>query len=200
MIPPIHREMKNKNGLTPHELFTKEHKKLVKDGEKWTKDAINYCVVVAALITTVTFVAASTIPGGYNQDNGIPIFYEKPTFVVFLVANVMSLIFSSTSILLFLSIITSRIAELDFLESLPKKLWLGISCLFFSIATMMVTFNASFFVIYHNKLQWIPILIGVLGFLPVFIYIMLQYHIILDVLHATYDSRYLFNPLQRSLY
>ncbi|KAK1427016.1 hypothetical protein QVD17_15698 [Tagetes erecta] len=200
MTPHIYRQQKNKDGLTPHELFTKEHKKLVKDGEQWTKEAINYCVVVAALIATVTFVAASTIPGGYNQDDGIPIFNKKSAFVVFVVSDAMSLILSSTSILTFLSIITSRIAELDFRESLPKKMWLGISSLFLSIAAMMVTFSASFFILYHKEMQWIPILIGVFAFLPVLLYIQLQYHIFVDVIRATYGTRYLFKPRRRSLY
>ncbi|KAJ0558340.1 putative ankyrin repeat-containing domain superfamily [Helianthus annuus] len=34
MIPPANRERKNKYGLTPYELFTKEHKDLVDQGEK----------------------------------------------------------------------------------------------------------------------------------------------------------------------
>ncbi|KAI7742137.1 hypothetical protein M8C21_032182, partial [Ambrosia artemisiifolia] len=67
MIPPYYRELKNKDGQTPHDLFTKEHKKLIKEGEKWLKDTSSQCMVVAALIATIAFAAAFTIPGGYNQ-------------------------------------------------------------------------------------------------------------------------------------
>nr|GEW37130.1 ankyrin repeat-containing domain, PGG domain protein [Tanacetum cinerariifolium] len=38
MIPPSYRERKNKDDLTPHELFTKEHKDLVIRGEEWMKE------------------------------------------------------------------------------------------------------------------------------------------------------------------
>ncbi|KAK1427014.1 hypothetical protein QVD17_15696 [Tagetes erecta] len=158
MIPPLYREQKNKDGLTAREMFTKEHKVLVKEG-------------------------------GYNQDNGIPIFYQKPIFVVFIVADAISLILSSTSILIFLSIITSSFGERDFLETLPKKLGVGISNLFLSIAAMMVTYIASLFILYHKEIQWIPIFIGVFGSLPIFLYAIMQYHLLVDAARATYRSR-----------
>ncbi|PWA71723.1 ankyrin repeat-containing domain, PGG domain protein [Artemisia annua] len=69
MIPPSYKQRKNDDDLTPHELFTKEHKELVTQGEKWMKGTANQCMVVAALIATIVFAAAFTVPGGYNQDN-----------------------------------------------------------------------------------------------------------------------------------
>ncbi|XP_076882061.1 uncharacterized protein LOC143530400 [Bidens hawaiensis] len=77
MIPPDYRERKNKDGLTPHELFRKEHKELVTEGEKWMKGTANRCMVVAALIATIVFAAAFTVPGGYSQSNGFPFFPFK---------------------------------------------------------------------------------------------------------------------------
>ncbi|GKD56661.1 ankyrin repeat-containing domain, PGG domain protein [Tanacetum coccineum] len=141
MIPPSYRERKNKDDLTPHELFTKEHKDLVIRGEEWMKGTASQCMVVAALIATIVFAAAFTVPGGYaqsndqasNQKNGVPVFHSKATFMVFVVADAISLFSSSASILMFLSILTSRYAERDFLESLPKKLMLGLATLFLSI-------------------------------------------------------------------
>ncbi|PWA85373.1 ankyrin repeat-containing domain, PGG domain protein [Artemisia annua] len=69
MIPPSYKERKNDDDLIPHELFTKEHKELVTQGEIWMKGTANQCMVVAALIATIVFAAAFTVPGGYNQDN-----------------------------------------------------------------------------------------------------------------------------------
>ncbi|KAK9062041.1 hypothetical protein SSX86_019225 [Deinandra increscens subsp. villosa] len=130
MIPPSYRERKNKDGLTPYELFTEEHKDLVTQGENWMKGTASQCMVVAALITTIVFAAAFTVPGGYNQtnyqQNGIPVFHSKATFMVFVVADAIALFASSASLLMFLSILTSRYAERDFLDSLPKKLILGL--------------------------------------------------------------------------
>lgn len=200
MIPPSYRERKNKEGLTPYELFTKEHKELVKLGETWMKDTASQCMVVAALIATIVFAAAFTVPGGYNQDNGIPMFRSKVTLMVFVVADAISLFTSSASILIFLSILTSRYAERDFLESLPKKLMAGLATLFISITTMTVAFSVSFFVLYNKGLLWIPILIGALALLPVVLYIKLQIRLFVDVIRSTYGSRYLFKPRKHVLY
>ncbi|KAI7742151.1 hypothetical protein M8C21_032196, partial [Ambrosia artemisiifolia] len=175
MLPPAYRERKNKDGQTPHDLFTKEHEELIREGEKWLKETASQCMVVAALITTIAFAAAFTIPGGYNQTYGTPIFYRKPTFIAFVVADAMSLFLSSTSILTFLSILTSRYAERDFEESLPTKLMLGISTLFLSITALMITFSVSFFILYHKEMKWVPISIAMFALMPVILYIVLQY-------------------------
>ncbi|KAL7604466.1 hypothetical protein Lser_V15G18298 [Lactuca serriola] len=200
MIPPSYWEMKNKDGLTPHDLFTKEHKDLVKQGEEWMKRTASQCMVVATLIATIVFAAAFTVPGGYNQDEGIPFFYRKRTFILFVLADALSLFSASTSILMFLSILTSRYAERDFLESLPKKLMLGLATLFLSITTMMVAFSVSFFVLYHKDLKWIPILITLFATMPVLLFATLQFPLLKDVFQSTYGSRYLFLPRKHVLY
>ncbi|GJW89384.1 ankyrin repeat-containing protein [Tanacetum coccineum] len=111
-------------------------------------------MVVATLIATIVFAAAFTIPGGYDQETGIPFFRQKPSLTVFVISDAVSLIFSSTPVLIFLAILTSRYAERDFLESLPKKLMFGLASLFLSIMTMMVAFSLSFFVLYHRNQTW----------------------------------------------
>nr|XP_043622722.1 uncharacterized protein LOC122594311 [Erigeron canadensis]XP_043622723.1 uncharacterized protein LOC122594311 [Erigeron canadensis] len=200
MIPPSYRERKNEDGLTPHELFTNEHKDLVLKGEEWMKGTASQCMVVAALIATIVFAAAFTVPGGYHQDNGIPVFHSKATFIVFVVADAISLFSSTASILIFLAILTSRYAERDYYESLPRKLMFGLLTLFLSITTMTVAFSVSFFVLYHKGLIWIPILIGVFAVLPVILYMLLQYSLFFDVIRSTYRSRYLFKPKKQVLY
>ncbi|XP_071706390.1 uncharacterized protein [Rutidosis leptorrhynchoides] len=200
MIPPHLRERRNKDGLTPRELFTEEHKHLITAGEKWMKGTANQCMVVAALIATIVFAAAFTVPGGYDQNYGFPIFYWQLTFKVFVVADAISLFLSSASILTFLSILTSRYAERDFEESLPNKLMLGLVTLFLSITTMMVAFSLSFFVLYHKHMKWIPILIGTFAILPVLLYVILQYHLLVDATRSTYGSKYLFKPAKQILF
>ncbi|KAF5790994.1 putative ankyrin repeat-containing domain, PGG domain, ankyrin repeat-containing domain superfamily [Helianthus annuus] len=200
MIPPSYRERRNKDGLTPHELFTKEHKDLLAQGEKWMKETSSQCMVVAALIATIVFAAAFTVPGGYNQSSGIPIFHSEVTFMVFVVADAISLFASAASILMFLSILTSRYAERDFLQSLPQKLMLGLATLFLSITTMTIAFSVSFFVLYKNGLVWMPIVISLFAVMPVVLFAWLQYPLLGDVGRSTYGSRYLFRPKKRMLY
>ncbi|GJY79918.1 ankyrin repeat-containing domain, PGG domain protein [Tanacetum coccineum] len=203
ITPHYYRNQKNKDGLTPHGLFTEKHKALVKDGEIWMKEIAQQCMVVAALIATMVFTAAFTVPGGYAQgndkNNGIPVFYSKAAFKVFVVADAISLFSSSASILhMFLSIFTSRYAEHDFLESLPKKLIVGLSYLFLSIITMIIAFSVSFFVLYHNSLLWMPILICIIAVIPLTQIIKLQCFLFFDVFNSTYGSR--FKPKKQVLY
>ncbi|KAJ0715323.1 putative PGG domain-containing protein [Helianthus annuus] len=94
MIPPTYRERKNKDGLTPHELFTEEPKDLVLPGEKWMKGTTIHYRVVAALIATIVFAAAFTVP----QMTSIPIFHSEAIFKVFVVADAISLFASAASI------------------------------------------------------------------------------------------------------
>ncbi|KAM0068859.1 putative PGG domain-containing protein [Helianthus debilis subsp. tardiflorus] len=128
------RNVKNKDGLTPYELFTKEHKDLVDQGEKWLRDMANHCMVIDCLITAMVFAAAYTFPGGYRQTedkyNGLPVFLSKPSFLVFVLADVVSFLLSCASIAIFSSISTSRFPERDFLQTLPKKadVWSRNSC------------------------------------------------------------------------
>ncbi|KVH99818.1 Ankyrin repeat-containing protein [Cynara cardunculus var. scolymus] len=132
IIPANIKNQKNMAGQTPHELFTDTHKALVSEAEKWMKGTASQCMVVAALIATMVFAVAFTIPGGYNQHDGLPMFLHEGSFIVFVVLDAISLIPSSTSILMFLSILTSRYSQNDFLEPLPNKLMAGLATLFLS--------------------------------------------------------------------
>ncbi|GKB08822.1 retrovirus-related pol polyprotein from transposon TNT 1-94 [Tanacetum coccineum] len=174
MIPPSHRERKNKDGFTPRELFTMEHQYQIVEGEKWMKSTASQCMVVATLIATIVFAVAFTVPGGYHQNDGIPMFSQKLSFMAFVVADATSLFMLIALILTFLSILTSRYAERNFERSLPMKLMAGLAALFLSIGTMMVTFSVSLFVLYSKEMKWIPIFISLLA-LPSY---MLHYNII----------------------
>nr|GEW80483.1 hypothetical protein [Tanacetum cinerariifolium] len=141
MMPLIFREKKNMDGLLPSDLFTMEHADLLSASEKWMKDTASQSMAVSALIATIAFAASFTVPGGYDQNNGIPIFLPKQSLIIFIISDATSLTFSTISILIFLSILTSRYAEHDFLESLPKSLMRGLATLFLSFIAMMVTFS-----------------------------------------------------------
>ncbi|KAI3738104.1 hypothetical protein L2E82_28123 [Cichorium intybus] len=204
MIPPDYRQRKNNDGLTPYQLFTENHKDLVSEAEKWMKGTASKCMVAAALIATVVFAVAYTIPGGYEQidkqKEGFPVFLHNAPFLVFVVFDAISLILSSTSILMFLSILTSRYAQEDFMKSLPTYLMVGLILLFLSIVTMMISFSVSFFVIYRGKFIPIAIVVSAAALVPIAVYVVLQYPLLKDVYRSTYGSRYLFKPKKRMIY
>ncbi|CAN6708877.1 unnamed protein product [Malus baccata var. baccata] len=178
----------NKDGLTPPELFTEKHKELLKDGEKWMRSAAKSYTVVNALIITIMFAAVYTVPGGNNQMTGFPIFLNGKVFLVFIGSDAISLCTSATSALIFLSILTSRYAEDDFLKSLPTKMILGLSALLISIASMMVAFSSALFIMFQDKLWFIYPFIF-LAAIPVILFIGMQLPLLFMIFKSTYCER-----------
>ncbi|KAK1355208.1 PGG domain-containing protein [Heracleum sosnowskyi] len=200
MVHPFLRAKKNKQGKTPQGLFSDQHAELMEKGERWMKETSSQCMVVAALIATIMFAAAFTLPGGNNQENGHPIFKQNSAFIVFVITDAISLFSSSASILMFLAILTARYAEKDFMVSLPIKLMIGLLALFISITTMMIAFSASFFLVYTKGVKWVPYLITGLAGVPVVLFAKLQYGLFFDVVRTTFSSRFLFKPKKHMLY
>ncbi|KAG2669685.1 hypothetical protein I3760_14G044100 [Carya illinoinensis] len=185
--PLSDKDYLNKDSLTPNQLFMKKHQNLRKEGEKWMKGTATSCTVVGALIITIMFTAAFTTPGGNNQDTGLPILVHDKLFKLFIVTDSLSLFSSTTSVLMFLGILTSRYAEEDFLRSLPRKMIIGLSTLFFSIATMMIAFSAALLLMLRGK-YWIVVpIIGLAG-IPIILFVLMQFRLLIDMLVSTYGS------------
>lgn len=181
----------NGNGNTAQLIFTEEHKGLVEKGEKWMKDTSGSCMLVAAQIATVAFAAAFTVPGGNINDsndakNGTPIFLGRTSFMVFAVADALALFSSISSVLMFLAIYTSRYAEEDFLKSLPQKLIIGLATLFISVATILVAFSASLFIVLGDIFAWALIPITLLGCVPVVLFAFLQLPLFIEYVRSAY--------------
>ncbi|KAM7486092.1 hypothetical protein LguiA_002101 [Lonicera macranthoides] len=157
------KEQRNSKGQTPAMVFTESHQDLVKEGEQWMKDTSNSCTIVAALIVTIVFAAAITVPGGNNGDTGFPMFMSSAAFIVFALSDALALFASTSSVLMFLSILTSRYGEADFLYALPKRLIIGLATLFLSIIFMMVAFGATLQIVIGNRGSWIIIPVVALG-------------------------------------
>ena len=196
IMNPVLKENLNANTQTARELFTSDHKDLVVKGEQWMKEAATSCTVVGALIITIMFTVAFTVPGGNVQETGYPVLKDEKSFTVFIVADALSLFSSSTSVLMFLGILTSRYAEEDFHKSLPTKLIIGLSTLFFSIATMMVTFCAALMIIVDGKLQ-IIIPIVLVACIPVTFFMMLQFPLLVEIFVSTYGPGIFNKKLKR---
>ncbi|KAB5513007.1 hypothetical protein DKX38_030035 [Salix brachista] len=70
--------------------------------KKKSEEALNKAreshLVVAALIATVTFAAAFTLPGGYKSDQGTAVLAKKAAFIVFVISNAISMVLSITAV------------------------------------------------------------------------------------------------------
>ncbi|KAI3912002.1 hypothetical protein MKW98_010946, partial [Papaver atlanticum] len=187
------RFRRNKDGHTAQFIFAKEHKDLMKKGEDWMKDTSGSCMIVGALIATVAFAAAFTVPGGNIDDDkspdyGNPVFLHLRTFTTFAVADALALFSSITAVLMFLAIYTSRYAEMDFLRSLPRKLAIGLATLFVSMAAILGAFGAALFMVVGNKHEQALPIIVLFGCCPLALFIWLLLPLFSEIVHSTYSG------------
>ncbi|PRQ28326.1 putative ankyrin repeat-containing domain, PGG domain-containing protein [Rosa chinensis] len=174
MVPAHHANLQNKKECTPQSLFTKEHEKLVKKGQEWLIRTTNSCIIVAVLIATVAFTSIYTVPGGSDAKTGKPLLLNTTAFTVFTASDVASLCFAFTSVVVFLSITTSKMNEKDFRMSLPLKLVLGLSMLFFSVAALMIGFAATLVMTIRHRLHQAAAPIIAIACFPVAFFLFLQ--------------------------
>ncbi|KAD6454945.1 hypothetical protein E3N88_09651 [Mikania micrantha] len=161
-VSPLNVIQKNSFGETPQMVFTKEHKKLAIEGEKWMKETAQSYTIIAALITTIMFAAAITVPRGNKQDNGLPMFTNNNIFILFAILDGISFVTSAASLMMFMSILTHRFYEQDFFYILPTKLERGVGMLLISTVTMVFAFSVAFSLVYFHQIKWLIVLISLL--------------------------------------
>ncbi|KAJ9146059.1 hypothetical protein P3X46_028374 [Hevea brasiliensis] len=173
--------------LTAKEMFKRTHEAQLKEAREWIKETSQACFTVAALVVAVVFAAVFTIPGGLN-DKGSPVFRDSPYFLLFTIMDVISLVFSLSTILAFLSIHTYPLEFDDFRHSIPHKLVLGFTLLTLSMISTMLAFGATILLIIRTDKQWTTILIYVLVFFPVSLFVLLQarlyWVLMIELFHA----------------
>ncbi|KAI8536043.1 hypothetical protein RHMOL_Rhmol10G0225100 [Rhododendron molle] len=185
MVQPKCKEEVNVANKTPSALFTEEHEELANEGERWMKNTAASGMVVGTRIAALMFSTAFTVPGGANEKTGLLVFLNHNGFVIFIMANAIPMFSSSTSALIYVGILTARYGENDFFHSLPTKLIVGLSCLSLSIVTMMIAFGAAMIVTLHKRLTWATIPIIVLCVVPVTLFCLLQFPLLLEMIYFT---------------
>ncbi|KAL9281323.1 unnamed protein product [Arabidopsis thaliana] len=205
IVPRVYIKTKNKKKEVAHDLFTKEHDNLRKEGEKWMKETATACMLVSTLIATVVFAAAFTLPGGNDTSGdiktlGFPTFRKEFWFEVFIISDSVALLSSVTSIMIFLSILTSRYAEASFQTTLPTKLMLGLLALFVSIISMVLAFTATLILIRDQEPKWSLILLVYVASATALSFVVLHFQLWFDTLRSAYLSKFLFHGRKSGLY
>ncbi|KAJ4793213.1 Ankyrin repeat family protein [Rhynchospora pubera] len=122
--------------------------------------------LVAALLATITFAAAFTLPGGFSSDSsdaGLPIFARKAAFQVFLISDTIAMC-SSLSVA-FLCVLATW-EDLDYLLNYRKTTRALMWCAY---AATAVSFGTGLFTVMAHKSLWLAILILVLSCILPFI-------------------------------
>ncbi|KAL2956630.1 hypothetical protein AAZX31_18G096600 [Glycine max] len=186
LVPEHFAFRTNKDDKTAGEIFKQKHKDLVKESSEWLKETSNSCSVVAALIAGVSFATSSSVPGG--TEKGKPELEGQPAFDAFAIASLIGLCFSVTALIMFLAILTSRKQAQDFRKSLPLKLLFGLSSLFVSIGSMLVSFCAAHFFVLKDKYKNILFPVYIATCLPVTFYAVVQFPLYADLLKAIFKK------------
>ncbi|TVU17224.1 hypothetical protein EJB05_33243, partial [Eragrostis curvula] len=137
-----------------------------KDIKSLTETYTSNTSLVAILISTITFAAAFTLPGGYSSDagnEGLPIMGRKLAFQAFLIADTLAMC-SSLSVA-FICII-ARWEDLEFLlyyRSFTKKL------MWFAYMATTTAFAAGLYTVLAPRLLWLAVAVCILSaLLPLF--------------------------------
>ncbi|KAJ6893170.1 hypothetical protein NC652_027247 [Populus alba x Populus x berolinensis] len=187
VIPSHYVTLRNKKGKTAEELFKENHKDQLKNAQKWIKETTQSCSTVAALVATVVFAAAYTVPGGSDK-NGTPNFINSPYFLVFTVSDVLSLASSLTSLVVFLSFSTSPFQLQEFNISLPRKLLVGFTFLFFAVITTMLSFGATILILIQSEKKLTTLLLSMAAFLPVLVFAIMEFRLYVSFMGSTYNN------------
>nr|TKS07561.1 hypothetical protein D5086_0000111990 [Populus alba] len=185
-IPPHYIPLLNNDRMTARECFEISHEMQLKQAQKWIKETAQSCSTVAALVATVVFAAAYTVPGG-SDEKGKPNFINSPYFLIFTVSDVVSLASSLTSLVVFLSLLTSPFELQEFHISLPRKLVVGFSFLFFSVLTTMLSFGATILILIQTERKLTTLLLSIASFLPVLIFGILQFRLYVSFMGFTFN-------------
>ncbi|XP_076883796.1 uncharacterized protein LOC143532704 [Bidens hawaiensis] len=184
-VEPLYKDALNKDRKTPREVFTEEHKDLLQEGEAWMKDTSSSSTVVGALVVTMAFAAAFTVPGG-NDNYGLPLFLKNKTFLLFIVSDAIALFASTTSVLMFLAILTSRYAEEDFFYALPRRMMIALGSLILSLAATMIAFSATLALLLRDEIPWIAAPVTLCASVPMTLFAMLQFPLLVELVNSTY--------------
>ncbi|KAF9672131.1 hypothetical protein SADUNF_Sadunf11G0008800 [Salix dunnii] len=185
VIPSHYATLPNNEGKTAGDLFKESHKEQLENARTWIKETTQSCSAVAAFVAAVVFAAAYTVPGGSDEE-GTPNFIHSPYFLVFTVSDVLSLASSLTSLVIFLSLLTSRFEQKDFHISIPRKLLVGFTFLYFSITTTMLSFGATILILIQSERKSTTLLLSMAAFLPVLVFATTQIRLYVSFMGSTY--------------
>ena len=115
----------------------------------------------------------------------------KESYIVFILSNSVALFSSSSSIILFLIVLSSGFSKDEFSSSLVR-LMLGFTTLFVAITAMVVAFTAACFLIFKHLSTWVACVVASLGSITLALNMMLLYNLLGDTIWLLYWSRHLF--------
>ncbi|KAI7731509.1 hypothetical protein M8C21_033106 [Ambrosia artemisiifolia] len=166
----IDESTRNADQKTPYEVFSETNDNIRYKAKEWMSENAKNCSLVAVLIATVAFTSAYTVPGGPSR-TGHPVLKDKPMFLLFTLADAISLSTALTSVIVFLNILTSPFQFSDFASNLFEKQLTALILLIISVAMMMVAFAATLILTISNRGTWSDMTLYTVSFFPVLVFV-----------------------------
>eukprot|EP00258_Populus_trichocarpa_P030600 XP_024446619.1 ankyrin repeat-containing protein At5g02620 isoform X2 [Populus trichocarpa] len=119
-------------------------------------------LVVAALIATVTFAAAFTLPGGYKSDQGpnegTAILAKKAAFIAFVISDAMSMVLSILAVFIHFLISLIQGLEMEKNKEIGEdttRILFGVATLFtmIGVGTMIIAFITGTYAVLEPSLE-----------------------------------------------
>ncbi|KAK5837498.1 ankyrin repeat-containing protein ITN1-like [Gossypium arboreum] len=112
----------------------------------------NAHLVVAALIATVAFAAAITVPGGLQSEKGseqgTPLLIDEAAFKAFVVTNAMAFIFSVSALTTHFGVLDNLLSRFSFWrETVLYRTWSVSGILGYATVAMMIAFSTGSYVV-----------------------------------------------------
>ncbi|XP_075113005.1 uncharacterized protein LOC107796164 isoform X2 [Nicotiana tabacum] len=179
-LHPRLRDVKNSDGLKAEEIFERNHLRVRKEAETSVRELSNSMLVLSTLLCTINFAAIFTVPGGFEENTGLPILLDKVQqelwmLMFYLGAALFSSVFTMGTLLSFL---LCKFYSNDFYISLPTKIIIAIISVFYATAfTILACLQAlNLENIFLNKdVWWLIIAVVAVGFIMTLIYIDLAF-------------------------
>ncbi|KAK0577949.1 hypothetical protein LWI29_002740 [Acer saccharum] len=190
IVPAYYTKFDANNKMTAWDFFKITHENQHQEAQKCIKNTCQLCITVAILVFFFVLAAAAfTVHGGGRGGSGgaiesnygstLPILLllgsrNQPFFLFFTVPDIISMFCSLTAAVMFLTLHhTSPLRWRYFLAWIPRQLRLGFALLFVSMATTMLAFASTVYliIIHHHhaseELQrWRMNLVCSAAFLP----------------------------------
>ncbi|XP_075085299.1 uncharacterized protein LOC142168656 [Nicotiana tabacum] len=192
-IHPRLWDVKNSKGLKAEEIFEKNHLPVRKEAETSIRELSNSMLVLSTLLCTINFAAIFTVPGGFDENTGLPILLDKVQqelwmLMFYLGAALFSSVFTMGTLLSFL---LCKFYSNDFYISLPTKIIIAIISVFYATAfTILACLQAlNLENIFLNKdVWWLIIAVVAVGFIMTLIYIDLAFPVFDYMYYLVYYS------------
>jgi len=169
IVPPTLKTMENKNGMTPTEIFYKEHKESSEKAVTEVNGTANTFLVVAALFITLSITAALSIRNNKISENTHFLHYKK-WFKLFILSLGYGVSFCATSMLLLNSIIlpSTWTQKRGYLNSRLSRMTLGYLSLYSSfLVLVIITIFSGAILVYSFFPNWVFYVIDLLYAIPI---------------------------------